>query len=152
MNKIKLALIAITGLLICNAGNAQENNFGKKIDEKGTISMPELMNQLKDKESMETKVTGKISEVCQEMGCWMTIDKGDGTTMRVRMKGHSFFVPKDCAGKTAVIEGTVKSKKVSVEQLKHYAEDAGKSAEEIASITEPKVELTFEAEGVLLKD
>ena len=38
-----------------------------------------------------------------------------------------------------------------VEHLKHYAQDAGKSKEEIAKITEPKDELTFIADGVIVK-
>ena len=40
---------------------------------------------------------------------------------------------------------------MSVADLKHYAEDAGKSPEEIAKITEPSIEFAFEANGVLLK-
>jgi hypothetical protein len=39
-----------------------------------------------------------------------------------------------------------------VEELKHLAEDAGKSKEEIEAITEPKEELKFLATGVLLLD
>jgi hypothetical protein len=39
----------------------------------------------------------------------------------------------------------------TVAQLRHYAEDAGKSKEEIAKITEPKIELTFMADGVIVK-
>jgi hypothetical protein len=42
-------------------------------------------------------------------------------------------------------------KTTSVAELQHYAEDAGKSKEEIAKITEPKLELTFVADGVIVK-
>ena len=48
-------------------------------------------------------------------------------------------------------EGKAFVKETSVEELKHYAEDAGKSKEEIAKITEPKLEMSFEASGVLMK-
>jgi hypothetical protein len=40
----------------------------------------------------------------------------------------------------------------SVEELRHYAEDAGKSQEEIEAITEPKKTYSFVADGVLLKE
>jgi hypothetical protein len=40
---------------------------------------------------------------------------------------------------------------VDVEMLRHFAEDAGKSQDEIDAITEPEYELTFEATGVLIK-
>jgi hypothetical protein len=39
---------------------------------------------------------------------------------------------------------------VSVEMLRHYAEDAGKSKEEIMKITEPETKLSFEADGVII--
>ncbi|MFI5218352.1 MAG: DUF4920 domain-containing protein [Bacteroidia bacterium] len=151
MKKVRILLSVLTVFCTLNASKAQEY-FGKKIDEAGAIPVSELIAQMKDNEVTQVKVTGKVTEVCQEMGCWMTMDKGDGTTMRVRMKGHSFFVPKDGAGKTAVIEGNAKMKVVTVEQLKHFAEDAGKPAAEIALIKEPVTELTFDAEGVILKD
>jgi hypothetical protein len=38
----------------------------------------------------------------------------------------------------------------TVEELKHFAEDDGKSKEEIEKITEPKIEMVFEASGVKL--
>ena len=46
-------------------------------------------------------------------------------------------------------EGTFVNE-VSVDEQRHYAEDAGKSKEEIALITEPKKTYSFEADGVLL--
>ncbi len=133
--------------------SAQEAKyFGKKIDENGAISMAELLEKTADGKEMHVKVTGKVEEVCQTKGCWMLIDKGDGTTMRVKFKDYGFFVPKDCSGKTAVMEGRAFFRTVSVDELKHYAEDAGKSKEEIETIKEPQKALSFEAEGVILKD
>jgi len=38
----------------------------------------------------------------------------------------------------------------SVAELKHYAEDEGKSKKEIAEITAPKIEYKFLAHGVLI--
>ena len=39
----------------------------------------------------------------------------------------------------------------SVEELKHYAEDAGETQEVIDAITEPEISLAFEAKGVIIK-
>jgi len=38
----------------------------------------------------------------------------------------------------------------SVDMLKQYAEDAGKSNEEIAAIKEPKKEIVLQAKGILV--
>jgi hypothetical protein len=35
--------------------------------------------------------------------------------------------------------------------LRHYAQDAGKSEEEIKKITKPNKDLAFEAKGVIVK-
>jgi hypothetical protein len=53
-------------------------------------------------------------------------------------------------GKEVVIDGIAEEKQTSVAQLKHYAEDAGKSKEEIDAIKEPKTEITITAKGVLV--
>jgi hypothetical protein len=112
-------------------------HYGKQIDSKGAITMPELVQKMSNKESIQVKVTGTVMECCQMKGCWMTIDKGDGTTMRVKFKDYGFFVPKNSAGKTAVMEGKATMETTPVDELRHYAEDAGKSTEEIEAIKEP---------------
>jgi len=95
-------------------------------------------------------VEGPIQGVCQVKGCWMTMQHGD-KSMRVRFKDYAFFVPKDCAGKTARIEGVFAVEMVPVEEARHYLEDEGKP-EEAAKITAPVESFTFLASGVLLHD
>jgi Domain of unknown function (DUF4920) len=46
------------------------------------------------------------------------------------------------------ILGKATKKTTSVEELKHYAEDAGKTKAEIDAITAPKTELSVDATGV----
>ncbi|MBK6484905.1 MAG: DUF4920 domain-containing protein [Chitinophagales bacterium] len=145
-------LSMIAGITLCGSASAQTPAyFGQQIDEKGAISMAKLEKQMKDKDEMQTKVTGTVVECCQVKGCWMTIDKGDGTTMRVKFKDYGFFVPKDIAGKTAIMEGMARMETTSVDEQRHYAEDAGKTKAEIEAITQPTRELVFEASGVIIK-
>ena len=141
-----IALLFIT----CKLSYAQ-GAYGEKVDEKKAITMQELIKSMTGKEEMITTVSGKVATVCQAEGCWMKMDKGDGTSMMVRMKDHKFFLPKDITGKEAVITGTAKVKTTTVEMLKHFAEDEGKSEDYIASIKEPKTELAFDAIGVTIK-
>jgi hypothetical protein len=51
-----------------------------------------------------------------------------------------------------VIDGFALVEVTPVDVLRHYAEDAKKSPEEIAAIKEPKREVSFEAAGVLILD
>jgi len=61
-------------------------------------------------------------------------------------------MPKDIAGKEVIVNGLAFVEEMSVEDQRHYAEDGGKSEDEIAKITKPKKTFGFEADGVLLKE
>lgn len=101
-------------------------------------------------EDMESvKMTGVISACCQKKGCWMDVALADGESMKVRFKDYGFFVPMDITGKEVLLEGKAYMETIDVDMLKHYAEDAGKSQEEIDAITEPEMAIAFEAVGVL---
>jgi hypothetical protein len=97
-------------------------------------------------------VQGKVDAVCQAKGCWMTMISPAGEEMMVRFKDYGFFMPKDIAGREVIVNGKAFYQSTTVEELRHYAEDAGKSVEEIEAITEPKQELRFYADGVILLD
>ena len=72
-------------------------------------------------------------------------------TVLVRFKDYGFFVPKSGAeGKSAIVNGNISVDTLSVAQLRHYAEDAGKSREEILSIVHPETTISFLADGVTI--
>jgi len=123
--------------------------FGEKISADGAITANELVTKLNGAEPAEVKVTGKVVEVCKAEGCWLRMETANGS-MLIKMKDHAFLVPLSMNGKTIVVGGTATLKETSVEMLRHYAEDAGKSKEEIAAIKEPKKEITMQARGILV--
>ncbi|WP_026628238.1 DUF4920 domain-containing protein [Dyadobacter alkalitolerans] len=149
MKKVMMLMLLAMGALIAEAQT--ESHFGKEITESKVIKASTLPKQMGDKKEMAAKVSGEVESVCQVKGCWMTVKLDNGETMRVMFKDYGFFVPKDITGKTVVFEGQAQKKTIPVEHLQHYAKDAGQSQEEIAKITEPKDELTFIADGVIVK-
>jgi len=126
------------------------DSFGDKIKADGAVDASAFLKAMEGQDSMDVKIKAPIVAVCQKKGCWMNIDLGDGKTMMVRFKDYGFFVPKDASGRTAVMQGKAFKEVLSVEMLRHYAEDGGKSKEEIEKITEPETRLSFEASGVLI--
>ena len=124
-------------------------NFGKPTTAEGAIAADELTSTLDGKTATEVKVKGKVLEVCKAEGCWLRMETANGPVM-VKMKDHSFMVPLSMTGKTIVAQGTATLKETSVEMQKHYAEDAGKSKEEIAAIKAPKKEVSVQAVGILV--
>jgi hypothetical protein len=127
-------------------------HFGAKITADEAITFEELATKMGEADSLAVKITGTVGEVCQKKGCWMMLvsDKPGVPEMRVTFKDYAFFMPKDLTGKRVVLDGFAFVSETSVDDLRHYAEDAGKSADEIAAITEPQREIAFEAAGVLV--
>ena len=77
----------------------------------------------------------------------------DEDTVFVQFKDYGFFVPTEgMEGKRAIVKGQASFDTTSVHDLRHFAQDAGKSKEEIDLIIEPKLELKFMADGVLIQD
>ena len=65
--------------------------------------------------------------------------------MRVTFKDYGFFIPTNSQGFPIVMDGVATLSETDVETLRHFAEDQGKSKEEVEAITEPKKEITFDA-------
>lgn len=157
MKKV-LIILGMAAIAACSNSSApkeqeaenQVNTFGETFETDGALAMADFINTMEGSEMNDVKLKGTVSEVCQTKGCWMSLDKGDGSTMRVTFKDYGFFVPKDCGGKEVTILGKAYMDTTSIDDLKHYAKDAGKSDEEIEQIIEPEVELAFEASGVVL--
>ena len=125
-------------------------NYGAKITPTNAVEVNILEEKLAGSPTFAGKVKGTVVSVCQEEGCWMKLEQTEGDGIMIRFKDNKFFVPKNISGKEVVLQGTAKATTTSVEMLKHYAEDAGKSKEEIDKIMEPKKEIEFTASGVLV--
>lgn len=127
-------------------------NYGASVEEVEVMSISQMYDELISKGEFEGKVVGEIKEVCSKKGCWMTLDLPSGETMRVTFKDYGFFVPLTAQGYPVIIEGVATKSETDVATLRHYAEDAGKSKEEIEAIIAPKLEYAFEAVGVIIKE
>lgn len=163
MKNVVLACVCILLISSCKdkvGAQAKETDeivyasFGKEIIADDAIeasSMAKHYKTMQIGDSINSKMSAKVTSVCQAKGCWMTLNLEDGNEVMVKFKDYAFFVPKDIMGKEVIINGKAYVNEVPVEELRHYAEDAGKTAEEIASITEPKRTLSFEGDGVLIE-
>jgi hypothetical protein len=139
--------------MCCNNAPVEKLTFyGNKISIDNLSNYESIKNLTLKKGLSKAKIEGKILETCRKKGCWMNLNTGTDTLF-VRFRDYGFFVPTDSvSGKTAIIQGELFVDTISVEMLKHYAEDGGKSDEEIAKITSPSYDLNFTADGVIIKD
>ena len=96
----------------------------------------------------QLRVVGIVEEVCQSKGCWMTFSD-QGQMMRVKFLDYAFFMPMDCAGRQAIVDGVFTIEITPVDEARHYLEDAGRY-DEAAALTEDVETLNFMASSVLL--
>ncbi len=129
-------------------------SFGEKISSDNVLTTDKVYSTYKKLNVGDTvtlKYASKISEVCSKKGCWMKLPISDSEKVMVKFKDYGFFMPLDSQNKEVIVEGKAFVKVTPVDELRHYAEDAGKSKEEIEKIIEPKKEMAFLAHGVLMK-
>lgn len=166
MKNIVLTLAAVAVLASCKEEKKQEVEanevaenvveyavFGDSISQDDAISSAEMMakfKDLKEGDTLNVKFKSSIDEVCQKKGCWMTLGLEEDEQAFVKFKDYGFFVPKNAQEKEAIVNGKAFVSVISVDELKHYAKDEGKSQEAIDSITEPQVTYSFMADGVLI--
>lgn len=164
MKKISILLVCLLFVVACKESNDKVEDikkdavkyasYGEKISDENVISK-ELAAQkfetLKEGDTINLKFASKINEVCKAKGCWMKLDLGNSKESMVRFKDYGFFVPLDADNKEVIVNGKAYVTKISVDELKHYAKDGGKTEEEIAAIIEPEFTYAFEADGVLMK-
>jgi hypothetical protein len=129
-------------------------SFGEKISDDNVVTHEVMLAKYKNMKPGDTtnvKFTAKVNKVCQNKGCWMRLDLGEMESF-VKFKDYGFFMPKDIAGQEVIVQGKAFVEETSVEDLKHFAEDGGKTKEEIDAITEPELSFSFISEGVLLSE
>lgn len=133
------------------ASRPEISYYGDSIDDAEAIEASQVLALLEGKDSLQVKLKGTINSSCKRKGCWMKMDLGNGEEMRVSFRDYEFFVPKNLNGETAIIEGVAYRDTLDVDFLRHLAEDAGKSEEEIAAITEPEISINYTANGVIIR-
>tara|TARA_B100001175_G_scaffold294671_1_gene282120 strand:+ start:755 stop:1150 length:396 start_codon:yes stop_codon:yes gene_type:complete len=128
------------------------NFYGSKIDLNGIENYELKKDKLLNNPNKDVKIEGRIISTCPMKGCWMKMNVHNDTLL-VRFKDYGFFVPKTGSeGKAVIINGKISIDTLSVNQLRHYAEDAGKTKSEISLIIKPEITLSFLADGVIIKN
>ena len=134
--------------------NSQYNSniYGDNFSSINVEDFTFIKSDFPEKIEMPIKIKGEILSTCPKKGCWMRV-RAEEDTILVRFKDYGFFVPKQgVEGKEVIINGDLSIDTLTVSQLRHYAEDAGKTLREINNINDPEITLSFIATGVIIKE
>ena len=106
-----------------------EQKLGKPLTLTKSMAVGDVLANPAPLTGKTVQVKGKVSEVCQMAGCWMSLT-GDGKALRIKVKDGEIEFPKDSIGKMAIAEGTLEKMELSREQMiaraKHEAEEQGR--------------------------
>jgi len=164
MKKILFSVALMAALVSCNDKNKTAETaetakseyavFGDSISVDDAMTSEEMTKKyetLKEGDTLTVKFKSKINSVCKKKGCWMNLALANEKETFVKFKDYAFFVPKNAENQEAVVSGKAFVSVESIDELKHYAKDAGKSQAAIDSIVAPKTTYSFMADGVLIK-
>lgn len=161
MKNVIIRVLSVVLFLSCNEKKtnvtASENayeSFGDSISNQSAISSKEMkakFENMKVGDTIDVTFESTIKKVCKKKGCWMILDLTDNKEAFVKFKDYAFFVPKNADNEKVVLSGKAFVGQESIEELKHYAKDAGKSQAAIDSIIAPKTTYSVMANGVLIK-
>ena len=139
MKKVFVLALVVFSMIACKKTEIKEEaivapekfqSFGDSITAEGAITKEELLAKfetLKEGDTIELKFRSEIKDVCQKKGCWMNMNLSDDKNTFVRFKDYGFFMPFNAAGSEAIVNGKAFISVETVDELKHYAKDAGKS-------------------------
>lgn len=126
---------------------------GEEVITEGILSpgeMHSLYQGMAIGDTLGVRLRTTVNSVCKKKGCWMQLELDGGEEALVTFRNYEVVVPADIETREVVVQGSAYITKLSVEDQQHFAEDAGKSLEEVRAITQPEITFSFLAEGVLI--
>ncbi|MGC9998536.1 MAG: DUF4920 domain-containing protein [Bryobacteraceae bacterium] len=135
---------------------AADENLGAPLTLKTQTPIAELLAKPARFVGRSVQVKGKITDVCQKMGCWiMLLDAATGASIRIKANDGEIVFPKESIGKMAVAEGSFQEIKLTraqaVERAKHEAEEKGAKFDP-ASVRGPLTIYQIQGTGAIIVD
>ena len=147
MRRVLPGAVVVTALLACAGDAPAAESFGAPIELTRETPLREVAQRPEEIGDDPVLVRGRVADVCQRKGCWTILQDGDAR-VRVRFKDYGFFVPTDCSGREALVEGVVEVKTLSADLARHYEEET--AGGDPATVTGPRREVSMVATGVRL--
>ena len=150
MRYILLVLLLIPSALIADL------TFGTGADKSKLVAISELLSKPSDYKDKTITVSGEITEVCKNKGCWMKFaSDAEQQSLRIKVKDDVMVFPVSARGKKGYATGVLTQRKLTLEQtwahFAHIAEEQGTDFDP-KSITEPMVLFQLVPVGVTIED
>ncbi|MBL8177430.1 MAG: DUF4920 domain-containing protein [Bryobacterales bacterium] len=120
----------LTVLVVSALCFAAERKLGQPLALKSQTPIAEILATPDTFVGKTVQVKGKVTEVCEKMGCWTNLVDPDGKMIKVKVNDGEIVFSKSAIGRTAIAEGTLKkfdlTKEQAIARAKHEAEEQGR--------------------------
>ena len=149
---MKFALSLVLATALCFAAG---NPLGKPLTLNKQTAIADINAKPADYAGKTVQVKGRITEVCEKMGCWMMlVDPASKASVKIKVKDGEIVFPVEAIGKMAVAEGKFAriemTREQAIAQAKHEAEENRKTFDP-ASITGPVTTYQIQGAGAVIE-
>jgi hypothetical protein len=146
----------VVPLLFFAAFGAAETKLGRPLILKSPMTVEKVQAEAEQSTGKLIQVTGKVTEVCQMMGCWMALRGSDGKALiRIKVNDGDLIFPREAVGRIAIAEGKLARLELTKEQAiahaRHEAEEQGRKFDP-ASIKSGKTIYQINGTGAVILD
>src|SRR5436305_7622343 len=143
-------------LLLASVSLLADQKFGKPLTLAEPTPLAQIESQPEKYVGKTVQVRGRISEVCQMMGCWMNIvDPVGERSIRIKVNDGEMVFPESAVGKLAVAEGKLVklelTREEAVAQAQHEAEEQGRKFDP-KSILKGMTMFMLQGAGAVIRD
>jgi hypothetical protein len=127
---MKSSILALVSLAALAAGSGKQ--LGQSFKVKELTPLEQIASQPAKFAGKVVRVEGKVTEVCEMMGCWMKlVDPAAKHPLRIKVNDGDIVFPKEAVGKIAEAEGKLAkielTRDQAVDRARHEAEEQGRS-------------------------
>lgn len=146
----------IAAVFLFAALASAETKFGKALSGAAPMPIDKLNREAPQWTGRTVKVKGRVTEVCQKMGCWLAlVDPSGNAAIKVKVVDGEIMFPKESAGRMAIAEGKLEKFELTREQAvaraRHEAEEQGRKFDP-ASVKSGAVVYQIAGAGAVLLD
>ena len=106
--------------------SAASETYGEAVDAEQAVAVRTVVDAAQEYDGADVTVRGRIAQVCEKKGCWLSMDAGTARPVRVLVprtgEGYGFTVPTDASGE-AVVHGTLSIQLLDTATRYHYKSD-----------------------------
>lgn len=149
---MRLLLLPITIAFVLSA----DQKIGKPLTLAESVPLTDVAANPDRFVDKTVQVRGRVTEVCEMMGCWMNlVDPSGDRSIRIKVNDGELVFPKTAVGKLAIAEGKltrfVLTREQAVARARHEAEEQGRKFDP-ASIKSGATIYQIQGSGAVIKD